>query len=85
MPSSPAFPADLRGIDVYNGEYCEGTRTQTLRFLSPRFVGIRNVSEGACEGAAHPWQLRALAVAPIDSLDHPGIDVTALPIRTRTI
>lgn len=76
--SQPGLPADLRGIDVYNGEYCEGTRTQTLRYLSPRFVGYETVSVGACEGAAHPWQLRALAMAPLDSLDHPGIDLTAL-------
>ncbi len=74
----PGIPADLRGIDVYNGEYCEGGRTQTLRFLGPRFVGYETVSQGACEGAAHPWQLRALAVAPIDSLDHPGLDLTLL-------
>lgn len=76
--SKPEIPADLRGIDVYNGEYCEGTRTQTLRFLSPRFIGYETVSQGACEGAAHPWQLRALAVAPFDSLDHPGLDLTVL-------
>lgn len=74
----PGIPADLRGIDVYNGEYCEGSRVQTLRFLSPKFVGYETSSEGACEGAAHPWRLRALAVAPIDSLGHPGLDVTML-------
>ncbi len=74
----PGIPADLRGIDVYNGEYCEGTRAQTLRYLGPRFVGYETVSVGACEGAAHPWQLRALTMAPLDSLDHPGIDLTAL-------
>lgn len=74
----PGGPPQLRGIDAYNGEYCEGRRRQTLRYVGPRHVGYETESHGACEGAAHPWRIRALAVVPTDSLDHPGVDLTGL-------
>ena len=66
----------LRGIQVYNGEYCEGHRTQTLHFAGEEYLALEQQSAGYCEDAAHPWFFSTLAVVPIDSTTHLGLTIS---------
>ena len=69
-------PPTLTGIQPYNGEYCQGHRKQTLLYAGARYLSIDQRSAGYCEGAAHPWFFNTLAVVPLDSTTHTGLDIT---------
>ena len=69
-------PRTLAGIQPYNGEYCEGHRKQTILYAGPQYLSLDQRSAGYCEGAAHPWFFNTLAVVPLDSTTHPGLDIT---------
>lgn len=66
------------GIQAYNGEYCEGHRTHDILYAGPSYLSFQQRSAGYCEGAAHPWFFNTLAVVPIDSTEHPGLDINAV-------
>lgn len=66
----------LTGIQPYNGEYCQGHRKQTILYAGPRYLSLDQRSAGYCEGAAHPWFFNTLAVVPLDSTTHTGLDIT---------
>ncbi len=63
------------GIQPFNGEYCEGHRMQTILYAGPRYLSLEQRSAGYCEGGAHPWFFNTLAVVPVDSTDHSGLDI----------
>lgn len=68
----PRYP----GIQPYNGEYCQGSRAQRILFAGENYLALEQYSAGYCEGAAHPWIFNTLAVVPIDSTTHMGLDIT---------
>ncbi len=68
----------LNGIPSYNGEYCEGHRTQQINFASSDLLAVEVRSAGYCEDAAHPWNFNTFAVIPIDSADHLGVPLSRL-------
>lgn len=63
------------GIQPYNGEYCEGHRVQDVLYAGPSYLALEQRSSGYCEGAAHPWLFNTLAVVPIDSVTHTGLEI----------
>lgn len=63
------------GIQSFNGEYCDGHRVFDIQFVSPRFISYEQRSSGYCEGATHPWFFNTLAVIPIDSTVHAGLEI----------
>lgn len=69
------IPPDLTGISAYNGEYCDGFRTQTIHYAGRDYLALEQHSAGYCEDAAHPWSARTLAVVPIDSTFHLGLPI----------
>ena len=69
-------PRTLAGIQPYNGEYCKGHRKQTILYAGPQYLSLDQRSAGYCEGAAHPWFFNTLAVVPLDSTTHAGLDIT---------
>lgn len=66
------------GIQAYNGEYCQGHRTQTINFASPRYLSIEVQTAGYCEDAAHPWTFNTFAVIPIDSTASLGLPISTV-------
>lgn len=74
----PGGLPEYSGIDSFNGEYCRGYRTQTLRFASSAHVAVETRSAGYCEGTASPWDFRTLSVLRTDSLVGDGLDVQAV-------
>lgn len=71
-------PPHYAGIQPFNGEYCEGHRTQTILHAGPRYLSLDQRSAGYCEGGAHPWFFQTLAVVPIDSTTHSGLPIDAV-------
>lgn len=65
----------LAGIQTYNGEYCEGHRTQKILYAGSDFLSLEQQSAGYCEGGVHPWFFNTLAVVPIDSTTHIGLNI----------
>jgi len=65
----------LAGIQTYNGEYCEGHRTQRVLYAGSDFLSLEQRSAGYCEGGVHPWFFNTLAVVPIDSTSHIGLNI----------
>ena len=63
------------GIQPYNGEYCRGHRVQDVLYAGPSYLAFEQRSAGYCEGAAHPWFFNTLAVVPLDSVTHTGLDI----------
>jgi hypothetical protein len=74
--------ARLAGIQTYNGEYCEGHRTQSILYAGSDFLSLEQRSSGYCEGGVHPWFFNTLAVVPIDSTTHIGLTIDEVLNRT---
>ena len=70
--TSPTLP----GIQVYNGEYCRGHRTQTIHYAGPDYLALEQRSAGYCEDAVHPWYFNTLSVVPLDSTAHLGLSIS---------
>lgn len=68
-------PPSLVGISPFNGEYCQGHRAQDILYAGPSYLAIEQRTAGYCEGAAHPWFFNTLAVVPLDSTTHTGLDI----------
>lgn len=66
---------DIPGIQPYNGENCEGHRSQRIRFATARYLSLEERTAGYCAGAPHPWFFQTFAVVPIDSTAHTGLDI----------
>lgn len=66
----------LPGIQTYNGEYCEGHRSQTIHYVGPDYIGLEQVSTGYCEDGTHPWFFNTYAFVPIDSTMHLGLPIS---------
>jgi hypothetical protein len=64
------------GIQTFNGEYCEGYREQRLHFVGATHLGVEQRTAGYCDGSAYPWHSSTLAVVPIDSTAHTGLDIS---------
>lgn len=72
----PEERPQVPGIQAFNGEYCEGYREQRLLFAGPTHLGIEQRTAGYCDGAAYPWHSSTLAVVPVDSTAHTGLDIS---------
>ena len=72
--TSPAYA----GIQVFNGENCQGHRAQVILHAGPRYLALDQRSAGYCGGAAHPWFFNTLAVVPLDSTTHIGLPIDAV-------
>jgi hypothetical protein len=71
----PGERPQVPGIQAFNGEYCEGYREQRLLFAGPTHLGIEQRTAGYCDGSAYPWHSSTLAVVPVDSTAHTGLDI----------
>lgn len=76
--ASPGERPEVPGIQAFNGENCQGHREQILLFAGSEYLSLRQKTAGYCEGAPHPWYFDNLAVVPIDSVDHTGLDIDAV-------
>lgn len=71
----PGERPSVPGIQAFNGENCQGYREQTILFAGSRYLSLEQHTAGYCEGAPHPWYFNSLAVVPVDTADHTGLDI----------
>lgn len=71
----PGDRPQVPGIQAYNGEHCAGHREQLIHFAGADYLSLELRTAGYCEGAPHPWYFNTLAVVPVDSVDHIGLEV----------
>ena len=66
---------EVPGIQPYNGENCEGHRSQRILYAGASYLSLEERTAGYCAGAPHPWYFRTFAVVPVDTTAHTGVDI----------
>lgn len=70
----PAAPA----LDSLTVAECEGHKLLSLLFVGREFICYEGVSNGYCQGAAHPWHVNYLKTVTLDDPKSEGVGIATV-------